>query len=241
MLTLQLPVFPAMLTPDSLSLKSEPFSPQSNGGSQHHYPPSPSNSDHSSSTDGCNGNNSVPTRPLSPPYSPSNEQQAPKIQLVQTNGNGVAQMVVNKSSIVAVPDLSSLKIPIPKVTKPAPVVRAPPPQSGQPLVLTSTQLAQLTQGGLLKASVAQTTPSVVTTNVGGIAVPAIGKHQPIIIKTEPSIPCSNSPLTAGVPTVQSIPVASVNGTGSGDHEVSVGCGLSTFNIKLYSLFARSRL
>jgi hypothetical protein len=63
-----------------------------------------------------------------------------------------------------------------------------------PFVLTPQQLAQLTQSGIIKVASA---PTAAPTRV--LASQSL---QPIVIKSEPAI--ASSPLTAGLPTVQSI-------------------------------------
>lgn len=128
------------------TFKSEPFSPQ--------LPPSPSGSEHSDSS-----NSRLSNAPLSPPYSPSTillNQQAQPMVTVTSN------------------DLINYKIPIPKVTKPPPPKPTIVTATQRPLVLTSAQLAQLTQTGILNP------PSVT-------------------VKTE-----AVSPLTTAVPTIQTI-------------------------------------
>lgn len=153
----------ALLTPDSL--KTEPLSPHAPSATIS-FPPSPSNSDSSASD---NVNIRLMTPPVSPP---TNYQQ---------------QLMVNNAF------MSNVKIPIPKVVKPQQTLQQTTNTASSPLILTSQQLAQLTQNGVLKVATATSTN-------------ATSASSPIVIKQEPA--SSISPLNAGgVPTVQSaIPI-----------------------------------
>ena len=183
--------FSALLTPaDSMSLKSEPFSP-----------PSPTSSSSSLSDQSDGQHQHRLNSPLSPPYSPPQGEplspQANRVQIVNgaVVGQSPAATVVKPGSIVTVPDLSSLKIPIPKVTKPVVVKQ---PQQAQPLIISPSQLAQLTQGGMLQVTSAQTpvsAPTVVRSSTVAQTQPAqIHQSAPLIIKTEPNIPMQSIPL-----------------------------------------------
>lgn len=207
----------AILTPDSLSLKSEPNSP---AGSSHATSPSPSCSD---------GQSTMSNPPLSPPYSPSTmASEAPNHSTPPP-----VQMIINPSSIVALPDLANVKIPIPKVVKPA----APAPsvrQPQQPLLLTSSQLAQLTQSGIIKVGAApggvqtaNTLPVSTTVNTMQAMSPATDAKS-IIIKTEPG-----NPLTTALPTVQTMPMAQNH---TQDVDVRSKNRLSCENMQVYFRF-----
>merc|ERR1711963_772745 len=104
------------------------------------FPPSPSNSDSSASST-VDAKDGIVSCEISPPVSP------PAIPMLAGAG----------ASIVSVSDLSNVKIPIPKIPKPSKymnldlyacnqqdVFTEPSPQKA-PLILTSEQLAQLTQ------------------------------------------------------------------------------------------------
>jgi len=147
------------------------------------FPPSPSNSDTSSSNsttstldikDGILSPIGFHSE-ISPPVSP------PAISMSNLASNG--------ASIVSVSDLSNVKIPIPKIQKPK-----PPPAS--PLILTSQQLAQLTQAGVLQLNNATTYNNGLNTP----AMPSTTTTAPLVIKSEPN------PLSMGAtPTIQSLP------------------------------------
>lgn len=140
------------------------------------FPPSPSNSDTSS------GGSTVEPKdclvaPISftevtPPVSPPSMMNLPAIQ---------------SGSIVSVPDLANIKIPIPKIQKPK--------VTNQPLILTSNQLAKLSNGGVLQL------------NAGNATTNATAANGSMVIKSEPN------PLTLGAtPTVQNVSSEDVSST-----------------------------
>merc|ERR1711956_88274 len=157
------------------------------------FPPSPSNSDTSSSSNSIISALDVKDGILSHvSHSPITFSQeisppvSPPAYPMQTN-----LQANNGASIVSVSDLTNVKIPIPKIQKPKP----PPPSN--PLILTSQQLAQLTQAGVLQLNNIATSKNGLTTT--SILSSATMTTAPLVIKSEPN------PLSLGAtPTVQSI-------------------------------------
>ena len=172
--------------------------------SMNSFPPSPSNSDTSSGT-------SSAYDVLSPKSAIGNFEVTPPVSPPSSN-------IINPSatSIVSVPDLSNVKIPIPKIQKPSKfynftmkkfnananfmsqilkvkVFFPEPPPPKAPLVLTSDQFAQLAQNGVLKLTTTTTASQFTSTALTSTTT------SPVMIKSEPC------PLSlGGTPTVQTI-------------------------------------
>lgn len=151
--------FPFMSTPL--------VSPNANMWNPSHLPPSPSSS--VNSVDQKDFVLAPQTHsPVSPPHSPSSTSASPKPDQITT-------------AIVTVPSLSHLKIPIPKATKPKSLMKVVG-GTHQSLVLTSSQLEQLKNSGVLKVT-SQSANNICVNNASNSGVAA-----PVVVKTEPGQP-----------------------------------------------------
>ncbi len=85
----------------------------------------------------------------------------------------------------------------------------------QPLVLTSSQIAQLTQNGMLKMTSTTTNGTVTSIQRPVQQQSTMPPSQPIIIKTEPVMTTTangtSNPLKTALPTVQTIAFNTSNG------------------------------
>ncbi|XP_059093189.1 cyclic AMP-dependent transcription factor ATF-6 alpha-like isoform X2 [Tigriopus californicus] len=184
---------------------SSPSSSSCSSTNHHHMPPSPSNSDHSekdlsmkvfttrtSDTPRIVGQysplktNSNANFILSPPHSPpencistTTPNWQPMIQVVSTSGNFVSNH--NQApTIMTMTGLTNVKLPIPKVQRPA---AQTPNVTKSPVVLTSSQFTQLTETGVIHLSGNSSNPGLRNSTDG----------TPIFIKTEPIL-STNTPI-----------------------------------------------
>jgi hypothetical protein len=205
----------------SFSVKIEPYSPQSRTISsvltRNSFPPSPSGSesennnfasthfpevitldDTSSQMQQPSSHFDTTTPPVSPAhvtFSPSNVVTSSNV--IQLAGIQCVTLPQTVQSLTTA-TLLNVKVPIPKITKPAPVTSF----KSAPLILTSQQLAQLTQSGMLKMSTPSSSGTITTTTSSTmcrVLSPASHQMSPILIKTEPNC----SPLSSGLPTMTS--------------------------------------